>query len=80
MKTRIILIALIVAIILPKLNAQSWWDNAYDFENLDMNRITMPINNVGGLDYRYSLSFWEYNSIKREMVFDQGLWVVGKIK
>lgn len=61
------------------LQAQDWWNNAYDFNELDINRITIPLNNVGGLDYRYSWCYWDYNSVKRAMVFDQGLWVVGKI-
>jgi len=79
MKTRIFLIALIVLTILPQFSAQSWWDNTYSYKRLDINRITIPIDNVGGLDYLNSGTLWDYNSAEHYIVFDQGLWVVGKI-
>jgi hypothetical protein len=39
MNTRFFLIALIVAIILPKAEAQSWWENTYSSKELDIGNI-----------------------------------------
>lgn len=74
-----ILILLFLLSLLKESQAQEWWENAYDYKALDINRISIPVNNVGGIDYRYSWSYWDYNSVKRTMVFDQGLWIIGKI-
>lgn len=59
--------------------SQYGWKKAYNFSELNANRISIPINNYGGLDYRYSWSFWEYESEKRSILFEHGLWVIGKI-
>ena len=81
MKTKIILIILIGVILLPKAEAQSWWDNTYSSRTLDANRIIIGINNIGGLDYKNADpgAFWNYYLMKHDVVWDQGLWVVGKI-
>ncbi len=79
MKTRIILIALIVVIILPKSEAQSWWENTYSYKYLDINNINLTINNIGGLSRSTDYSFWEQYSKQYQIVYDHGPWVVGKI-
>ncbi len=61
------------------LNSQSWWENTYKFEYLDINKITIPINNIGGLESYASSTFWEYNLKNYTVVFDQGPWIVGKV-
>ena len=79
MKTRIFLIVLIVVIMLPQLNAQSWWGNTYSTKYLDINNINIPINNIGGLSRSTDYSFWEHNSKRYQIVYDHGPWIVGKI-
>lgn len=74
-----ILILLAVSLLSQMIIAQPWWESAYDFKLLDVNRISIPVNNIGGLNYRFGGTYWNYNSKENYIVFDQGLWVIGKI-
>jgi len=59
------------------LKPQSWWNNTYSFKYLDINKISIPLNNIGGIDRR--LAYWFSDPNEHNIVFNQGLWVVGKI-
>lgn len=79
MNKKSLLTILIFVFIVQEMHPQYGWRKAYSFKNLDVNRISIPINNYGGLAYYDAWGFWEYESERREIVFDQGLWIIGKI-
>jgi hypothetical protein len=79
MNIKNLLILLVCVLTVQEMYSQYGWKKAYSFKNLDVNRISIPINNYGGLAYDDSWGFWEYESEKRDIVFDQGLWIIGKI-
>ncbi len=74
-------ISLIIFFILlnRSLNSQSWWSDTYSYKLLDINKIQIPINNIGGLNRVNPVANWQYGSKNYGMVYDQGPWIVGKI-
>jgi hypothetical protein len=60
---------------------QALTNNYYNFKTLDINQIYFPLSNTGKIDWtvNYQRVTWapleEYNTI----VYNQGLWVLGKI-
>lgn len=61
------------------LYSQSWMIDTYSYKLLDINKIQIPINNIGGLNRGNGISEWQYGSNNYGIVFDQGPWIVGKI-
>ena len=79
MNIKNLIITLVIVFAVQEMYPQFGWKKAYNYNELNINRISIPVNNYGGLDYRNSWGFWEFESNKRTIVFDQGLWVIGKI-
>jgi hypothetical protein len=73
------LIMVLILLSAIEMQSQSWWRNTYSYKYLDINKINIPINNVGGLSRDVNYSFWEYNSKNYSIVYDHGPWIVGKI-
>jgi hypothetical protein len=61
------------------INSQSWMRNTYSFNYLDINKIKIPINNIGGLNRGSGTANWQYGSKNYGIVYDHGPWIVGKI-
>ena len=62
--------------------AQIWWNNVYSSKGLNGDRISIDIDNVGGLDWYNNIdggAFLHNDSSDHLIVYDNGLWVVGKI-
>lgn len=79
MKIKIVFLIIIFIISVAEINSQNWWNYSYSSKKLDINNISIPIDNYGGLNYRTEGTYWRYNSKDHYVVFDQGLWVFGKI-
>jgi hypothetical protein len=66
---------------------QSLINTYYDYDSLDVNQILFPLNNRGSIDESrnsgnligFPLVSWDQLGEEQSIVYDQGLWVIGKI-
>ncbi|MFO7524529.1 MAG: T9SS type A sorting domain-containing protein [Ignavibacteriaceae bacterium] len=72
---RTLSILIIILLTSSEIIPQPWWNNTYSAKTLDISKVKIPINNFGGIES----TVWDHNSRNHYIVFDQGLWVVGKI-
>ncbi|MFC2084177.1 hypothetical protein ACFLS9_03890 [Bacteroidota bacterium] len=70
---------LFIFIFCSRLLSQSDRYKFYDAEYLNINNITIHINNIGSLHDDYGNAFWDYKVYYPIIVYDQGIWFVGKI-
>lgn len=60
---------------------QTLTNNYYNFKTLDINQIYFPLSNKGNIDgtENWQMVTWDQLGEDETIVYDQGLWVIGKI-
>jgi len=71
-----------VFFVLFNFNAFGQFTNPYYYNDLNANNIEIMLDNIGGLEYEHYRAIWDllnYSTQSNQILYDQGLWLAGKI-